>query len=746
MGEIKETLVLSDQFSESFSKFLELGNAAVNQMKRIDHAVVKTEMTMRRSIGGATGAVIANLRQIGDTSNKFLDLGNSAVKQMKRIDQTMTKTEMTMRKSIGEAADSVIGNMKEIGQASNKISSSGFDRMEAQLIKIAGNTTKAAAAQDKHNNKVKETSKSAVGLFSTLKKVVSVASNFKMGKELFSLSDQMTRSTARLSVMNQGFNPPSVDAGGQGNDNTNSSLQETEALQEKIYRSAQRSRTSYLDTADVVAKLGQSAGNAFSGSDEVVAVAENLSKQFKIAGASQEETGSATEQLGQALASGVLSGEDLNTVFKGAPNAIQAIADYLGKPVDEISGLADKGVITADVVKNALLNATDQINEQFKNMPMTWSDSWNLIKNAGIHSLDGVLDKMSEFLNSDTGQTVIEGIIGAVEILGDVASGAVDVLIAGANAIIENWDYIYPILMGVGLGLALAGTIGLVSGLLAAAGWLTAAMPFVLIGLLIGAAMIGIMQAGLTFEQIGEKVGNVFGFIYAVGYNMFADLWNLIAIFAEFFANVMNDPASAIAHLLFGLFDNILSQIETVANAIDAIFKTNMSDAVSGFRKDLSAWVDDEFGEQKVTIERMTKLDTGETVKKGGEIGGALGYKMDNMNFSLSSLTDKLTSGSGIGGGIGTGAAAGDIGNVGKVGKVDKIEQDVNISDENIKLLRDLSERQYVALVNLTVPQTNATVNQNNYGGGGSDLDSMVNVLNNVLGIQHASSSNVVTG
>jgi tape measure domain-containing protein len=746
MGEIKETLVLSDQFSESFSKFLELGNAAVNQMKRIDHAVVKTEMTMRRSIGGATGAVIANLRQIGETSNKFLDLGNSAVKQMKRIDETMNKTEVTMRKSIGGAADSVIENMKEIGQASNKISSSGFDRMETQLIKIAKNTTKAATAQDKHNDKVKETSKSAVGLFSTLKKVVSVASNFKMGKELFSLSDQMTRSTARLSVMNQGFNPPSIDAGGQGNDNTNSSLQETEALQEKIYRSAQRSRTSYLDTADVVAKLGQSAGNAFSGSDEVVAVAENLSKQFKIAGASQEEIGSATEQLGQALASGVLSGEELNTVFKGAPNAIQAIADYLGKPVDEISGLADKGVITAEVFKNAILNSTEQINEQFKNMPMTWSDSWNLIKNAGIHSLDGVLDKMSEFLNSDTGQTVIEGIIGAVEILGDIASGAVDVLIAGASAIVENWDYIYPILMELGLALAIAGTIGLVSGLLAAAGWLTAAMPFLLIGLLIGAAMIGIMQAGLTFEKIGEKVGYVFGFIYAVGYNMIADLWNLIAIFAEFFANAMTDSGSAVAHLFFGLFDNILSQIETVADAIDAVLKTNMADGVKGFREKLSEWVDDEFGEQAVTIERMTKLNTGDTADEWSKMAASIGNKVDNSNFSLDSYLDKSPLGDKLLGGLGGGAAVGDIGNVGKVGKVDKIEQDVNISDENIKLLRDLSERQYVALVNLTVPQTNATVNQNNYGGGGSDIDSMVNVLNNVLGIQHASSSNVVTG
>ena len=114
---------------------------------------------------------------------------------------------------------------------------------------------------------------------------------------------------------------------------------------------------------------------------------------------------------------------------------------------------------------------------------------------------------------------------------------------------------------------------------------------------------------------------------------------------------------------------------------------------------------------------------------------------MDNMNFSLDDLTGKL---GGLGGSFGAGA--GDIGNVDKVGKVGKIEDDVNIADENIKLLRDLSERQYVALVNLTVPQTNATVNQNNYGSSGSDADFLLNALSDMLGTQQASSSNVVTG
>jgi len=690
MGEIREEFILSDQFSASFSRFLDLGNSAVSQMQRIDQSVTRTEMTMRRSIGGATGAVIANMRQISDSANE--------------------------------------------------ISSSGFDRLEAQLIKIANNTSKAAREQDNHNRKVKETNDSAGNLLSTIKKVVAVAAGFKMGKELFGLSDEMTQTTARLNLMNKGFQPPATDTGGQGNDAMNNSLQETELLQEKIYQSAQRTRTSYLATADVVAKLGQRAGDAFSGSDEVLAFAENLNKQFKIAGASQQEIASASLQLTQALGSGVLRGEELNAVFEAAPNVIQTIADYLGKPIGEIRGLAADGEITADIVKKAMLSATDKINEQFESIPMTWADSWNMIKNAGVYALDDVLAKMNEFLNSDIGKEAIEGIIGTIEILADVAGGAIDLLASGASFVVENWDYIYPVLIGVAAALAVAGAVGLASGLKAAAGWFTATWPFILIGALVGALILGLTQAGVTFEQMGQKVGTVFGFIYAVGYNLVADLWNLFAVFAEFFANVWHDPVGSVVRLFTGMLDTILGMVETVANAIDAVLKTNMSGAVSGFRDQLGGWVDDKFGEQAVTIKRMAKLDTGTTAGTGGDLGASLGKKMDNMNFSLESITGKLGDHGGITG-------MGDIGNVGKVGKVGKIEQDVNIADENIKLLRDLSERQYVALVNLTVPQTNTTVNQNNYGGGGPDsTDAILKALSDMLGAQHASSSNVVIG
>ena len=190
--------------------------------------------------------------------------------------------------------------------------------------------------QEKHDKKVRQTDNSANKLLSTVKRIVAAAAGFTIGKELLNLSDEMTQTTARLNLMNDG-------------------LQTTDQLNQMIYESAQRARTSYLATADVVAKLGQRAGDAFGSSAEVVQFAENLNKQFVIAGASQQEIASASLQLTQALGSGVLRGEELNAVFEAAPNVIQTIADYLDVPIGKIREMASDGEITAGIVKNLSL-------------------------------------------------------------------------------------------------------------------------------------------------------------------------------------------------------------------------------------------------------------------------------------------------------------------------------------------------------------------------------------------------------
>ena len=681
MGEIRENLVLTDQFSASFSKFLDLGNNMTAQMERIDTSI--------QTIGKAANYVSAS--------------------GFERMDQKLTQINQ---------------NIEMLGKAANFINASGFDSLNNTLHQIAANASRAAAAGQQHAQAVKRTDTAANQLLSTMKRIASVTALIAAGKKAMGLSDEFAQTTARLNLMNDG-------------------LQETEDLQRLIYESAQRSRTSYTATADVVAKLGQRAGQAFSSNAETIQFAENLNKQFVIAGASQQEIASASLQLTQALGSGVLRGEELNAVFEAAPNIIQTIADYLDVPIGKIRDLAADGQITADIVKDAMLSATENINEQFEDMPITFSQAFSLATNRAMMSMQEGLGGMNEFLNTEETMGAIMRLADIFSVLAEIGMGALTGIGEMASFVVNNLDFIIPILAAIGIAFAImhaqviAASLASVGGALAqAAAWAVANWPILLLVALMAGALIAAQQFGFGMEAVGGWVGQVFGMIYAVGYNIFATLWNVIASFAEFFANVWNDPLGATVRLFSDIFDSILGMVETVAGAIDALIGSDLSSSVSGFREQISSWVDENFGENAIQIKRMASLDVKDTAAAGGEIGAGLGKKLDNMNFSLDDIAGSL-------GGLGA-TGSGGLGDIGKVGSVGKIEQDVNIADENIKLLRDLSERQYVAMVNLTVPQTNATINQTVNGGGGSDANAIMDAMTRLLARQHAAGSNIV--
>lgn len=681
MGEIRENLVLTDQFSASFSKFLDLGNNMTAQMERIDTSI--------QTIGKAANYVSAS--------------------GFERMDQKLTQINQ---------------NIEMLGKAANFINASGFDSLNNTLKQIAANASRAAAAGQQHSQAVKRTDTAANQLLSTMKRIASVTALIAAGRKAMDLSDEFAQTTARLNLMNDG-------------------LQETEDLQRLIYESAQRSRTSYTATADVVAKLGQRAGEAFSSNAETIQFAENLNKQFVIAGASQQEIASASLQLTQALGSGVLRGEELNAVFEAAPNIIQTIADYLDVPIGKIRELAADGQITADIVKDAMLSATENINKQFEDMPVTFSQVFSMAANRAMMSLQEGLGGMNEFLNTEETMEAIMRLADVFSVLAEIGIGALTGIGEMASFVINNLDFIIPILTAIGIAFAImhaqaiATALASVGGALAsAAAWAVANWPILLLVALMAGALIAAQQFGFGMEAVGGWVGQVFGMIYAVAYNIFASLWNTIASFAEFFANVWNDPLGATARLFADVFDTILGIVETVAGAIDALLGSDLSSSVSGFREQIGSWVDENFGENAIQIKRMASLDVKDTAAAGGEIGAGLGKKLDNMNFSLDDIAGSL-------GGLGA-TGSGGLGDIGKVGSVGKIEQDVNIADENIKLLRDLSERQYVAMVNLTVPQTNATINQTVNGGGGSDANAIMDAMTRLLARQHAAGSNIV--
>ena len=217
-------------------------------------------------------------------------------------------------------------------------------------------------------------------------------------QKLVNLSDSFTQTTARLNMINDG-------------------AQTTDELFDKIAASADRARASIATTADTVSKLSLNAGDAFSSNDETILFAENLNKLFAIAGTEQAQVASASLQLTQALGSGVLRGEEFNAVFEAAPNIMQTVADYMEVPIGKLRSMAQDGQITAEIVKNALLSATTDINEQFENMPMTWGQVWTGIMNELYYASIPLLEFINLLANNwSTLEPIMLGVAAAVGI------------------------------------------------------------------------------------------------------------------------------------------------------------------------------------------------------------------------------------------------------------------------------------------------------------------------------------------
>lgn len=236
------------------------------------------------------------------------------------------------------------------------------------------------------------------------------------------------------------------------------------------------------------------------------------------------------------------------------------------------------------------------------------------------------------------------------------------------------------------------------------------------------------MATGVTSEQIFSAIGAGAGWLYSLLYNLVADIWNVIAVFAEFFANVFNDPVAAVAHLFFGTFDAILGIVETVAGAIDTLLGTNMSSAVSGFRSKMSDWVNSTFGENQITIDRMQKTDYKTNMDKFASIGANIATSLSDF-----SLTNAIAAP--------LGSKLDDIS-----GSVGNIEKTVTMSQEDIKSLVDVAERRYVNNINLTSQTPVINVTGQNTGNTAADRQNLANALRDILLEQVASGTTRATG
>ena len=362
--------------------------------------------------------------------------------------------------------------------------------------------------------------------------------------------------------------------------------------------------------------------------------------------------------------------------------ALDGTYDGLKKKGFELTEAQQKIIETGtDMEKVAVIN--DVINQSWKGLAESYANTptgkieqfknkiGQLYEAAGQKLVGGVMRLLTAVTNLlDTLQNTgaLDGVCVVLNVIMGLLGYAATAVSWIAQVVVDNWPTVSAILTAIAWALANTPLI----------------MMIALVALLISAAM----AAGVTIEDVVGFVGGLLGGLYAFGYNLIADIWNFIATFAEFFANVFVDPIGSIERLFLGLADSVLGVLETIANAIDAVFGSSLSDAVGNWRSGLQAKIEASYGENAVRYDRMEKIDTASTAAAWST--GAKGIA--NNLSQITGKPDSLTSSWDVSRATGT-INGGDLDSVGSVGKIDS---DVNIADEDLKFLRDVAEMRYV--------------------------------------------------
>lgn len=596
-------------------------------------------------------------------------------------------------------------------------------RAAAAAEKEAERQARAAAkAQKEYNQSMESGTGSADRLTTSLKRMAGGYIGLQGVKGLMQMSDTLVSATARLDMVNDG-------------------LQSTAALNNMIFTSANRARGSYAETADMVSKLGLLAGDAFGSTQEIVAFAEQLNKQMAVSGVSMVSAQGAMLQLTQAMASGVLRGEELNSVMDQLPIVTDSIIKYLGISKGELKDLASEGAITAEIVKNAMFAAAEETNAKFEEMPTSWSQVWTIFGNYATKALTPVLLGLSWVANN-------------LAIIGPLVLG-----LGGAFAVFQvaaNWTKIAAAatgiyhgavtLLSVGFGVLRGGTnAAAVAQMTYNSALFACPLTWILMGL---ALIVGALYAGVAAYNhfTGASVsatGIIAGVMSMLGahvYNTVAFMYNGFAIFANFIGNVFNNPVAAVKVLFYDMAQTVLGYILNIAKGLEDLINklpwasVNLTSGLESYISSLGAKsaAVKESSSWKEYFSPMEYKDYGSAFSSGYDKGSNFfsnifsgGVGADLGNFSAS------------------GASLGDINDkLGGIGKdVGSIKKSVDMSKEDIKLMVDMATQRYVNKVNLTAQTPVITVNGANTGNTEADRKSMADAMALILQEQLAAGS-----
>lgn len=668
--------------------------------------------------------------------------------------------------SMNSAMNIVLSSFESLQDASsNAIDTASIQaaRRELNQAELAFNEIEqeiraADAAQEDFNQEITQGTTAADGLLGKLGGILAAYLSIQAAGDVLGISDALAQTSARLDLIND-------------------QLQTTDELERMIFDSAERARASYMDTATIVARVGANAKGAFESTAEMVAFAEQLNKKFKIAGASSEEMSSALLQLTQGLGSGVLRGEELNAVFESAPNIIQSIADYLEVPIGSIRDMASEGMITADIVKNAMFSAAEETNEAFANLPLTFADIWTSFKNQALWAFQPVLLKLNEIANNDKFQSVISSIVNSLYILSTVATWTISQVMAIGGFMYDHWSILGPIILGVsGACLTFVSYLTLVKAAtiaVAIAQWYwNQAMMANPIGLIIAGIvlLIGLFYAavGAVNHFAGTSVsatGIIAGAIAMLGayiYNQIAFIWNLFSALVEFivnlfignfeynvkraFVNVANvaldmamamtegfdSAATNLANMFVDGANTAIKAINKVLDALDQIpgidigniGELSHSTSITGDYSNMKAKLNDWLGDTPADYWEAPKMDMksfGGAWETGYNWGSNLSLANDkDISISVDPLQDILAGLQGMGNPLKDAAGSGKD----TAGNTAKMAKSMEASEEDLKYLRDAAEREIIN--RFTTAEVKVDMTNHNSISNDMDLDGII--------------------
>lgn len=665
-----------------------------------------------------------------------------------------------------------IQEQNSLNQAMQNMDVSAANDAYLHLSQTVGNTERYIRdnvdEQGRFNQEVSAGTQQANELTNTIKRAVAAYVSIQSVGKALNISDELVQTTSRLNMMNDG-------------------VQTTAELVNMVYAAAQDARGLFSQMADVVARFGNNAKDAFSSSEEVVAFADLIQKQMTIAGASTQEAANAELQLSQALGSGVLRGDELNSIFEQAPNLIQNIADYLDVPIGKIREMAADGELSADVVKAAIFSAADDINSKFNEMPMTWGQMWQSMQNTALIAFQPVLQRLNDLANSEAFQTFIQGAIQAMATLANILLNVFDLAVSIGTFIGDNWSIIAPIVYGIVAALtayiaisaivaAINGVMAMAEGVKAAAQMMATgatfaetaaqqglnaalmACPLTWIIMLILALIVvifavcnaiakmtgiansgfGVITGGVNvviqfFKNLGLTVANIAlgigNAIAALASNMMTAFHNAICNVQSWFYNLLSTACSVIENIAAALnkLPFVSFDYSGISSAADD-YAAKASEA-AGNKEDYTS-ISDAFNEGFTTFDAFQDGWASDAFNAGAAWGDGVADKVSN--FSLSDVfgqTDIPNVGD-YTSGFNDAIANSGIGD--GVGSIDdntgKIKDSLDVTEEDLKYLRDIAEQE--AINRFTTAEINVDMSgMQNTVNSGDDIDGFMTKL-----------------